>query len=179
MNFCNPEVYCRALEFAARAHHGQAIPGSDLPYVSHVVQVAMEIMQALLHTPGLDADLAVQCALLHDTLEDTPTTLAQLAGQFGERVATGVLALSKDPALPKADQMADSLRRIVAHSPEARLVKLADRTNNLRQPPHYWTTDKKIAYRDEALVILQTLGRISPFMEQRLAEQIAGYARYF
>ncbi len=91
----------------------------------------------------------------------------------------GVLALSKDPALPKADQMADSLRRIVAHSPEARLVKLADRTNNLRQPPHYWPTDKKIAYRDEALVILQTLGGISPFMEQRLAEQIAGYARYF
>jgi (p)ppGpp synthase/HD superfamily hydrolase len=179
MNFCDPERYCLALDFAARAHHGQAIPGSDIPYVAHVAQVALETMQALLHTPGLDANLAVQCALLHDTIEDTPATMQQLTQLFGERVATGVLALSKDPALPKAAQMADSLRRLVAHSPEVRLVKLADRTNNLREPPHYWTIDKKTAYRDEALVILQALGGVSPFMEQRLAEQIAGYPKYF
>ncbi len=179
MNLCDPAVFCRAFDFAAQAHQGQKVPGGDIPYISHVAQVAMETMQALLYTPELDANLAVQCALLHDTVEDTAVTPAQIAEQFGDRVASGVLSLSKNPNLPKPNQMADSLRRILQHSPEVQLVKMADRINNLRQPPHYWTTEKKISYRDEALVILQTLRGASDYIGQRLAQQITAYSVYF
>jgi (p)ppGpp synthase/HD superfamily hydrolase len=176
MNEFDPEVYARAFDFAARAHQGQLVPGGDVPYISHVAQVAMETMLALWHAQDLDAELAVQCALLHDTVEDTAVTVAELADLFGQRVATGVLALSKDPRLPKDQQMADSLQRIVAHSPEARLVKMADRVNNLREPPHYWSAEKIATYRAEARLILQTLGGVNPYLEQRLARRIEQYA---
>jgi (p)ppGpp synthase/HD superfamily hydrolase len=60
------EKYVAALKYAAAAHSGQKVPGSDLPYVIHVVMVAMEVIAALQAEDGLGGDLAVECALLHD-----------------------------------------------------------------------------------------------------------------
>ncbi|HEV7554118.1 MAG TPA: HD domain-containing protein, partial [Kofleriaceae bacterium] len=127
----------------------------------------------------LDEDLAVQCALLHDTVEDTGTTRDEIATVFGEAVAAGVSALSKDASLPKPDQMADSLRRIREQPREVWMVKLADRITNLSEPPHYWTRDKRIAYRDEAIVIADALGSASPALDRRIRGRITDYARFF
>ena len=115
------ESYIAAYQFAARAHNGQKVPGTDLPYIVHVTLVTMEIMTALANKNSLDADLAVQCALLHDTIEDTPVTYDLVKDVFGGAVADGVLALTKDKAIVsdvadkkerKQTMMRDSLRRI-------------------------------------------------------------------
>ncbi|MBN1582951.1 MAG: bifunctional (p)ppGpp synthetase/guanosine-3',5'-bis(diphosphate) 3'-pyrophosphohydrolase, partial [Anaerolineae bacterium] len=94
--------YTRAYRFAAEAHRGQIYPGTDLPYIMHISFVSMEIIAALHTERDRDGDLAVQCALLHDVIEDTTVTYAQVRAAFRPVVAAGVQALSKDAALPKA-----------------------------------------------------------------------------
>jgi (p)ppGpp synthase/HD superfamily hydrolase len=169
------DAYQRALVFAAHAHGPQKMPGGDLPYVTHVALVAGEVICTLAHEPGHDEDLAVQCALLHDTLEDTPTRHCDLEQTFGRAVADGVAALTKDGSLPKADKMADSLARIARAPVEIAIVKLCDRIVNLRPPPADWSPEKRAAYREEARAIHRALAHASPHAAARLLEKIAAY----
>ena len=174
----SPDRYVDAMRFAARAHQAQQEQGSDLPYFVHVVAVAAEVIAALVAHEGIDADLAVTCALLHDTVEDTPVTLDDIRTRFGDAVAAGVDALSKDKRLPPNQRMADSLRRIKAQPREIAIVKLADRITNMAPPPAHWSKDKRAAYRDEAIAIADALADASPLLAARLRDRIAAYARY-
>lgn len=175
----SPDRYADALRFAAAAHAGQNVPGTDLPYLVHVVAVASEVIAALPHHRELDADLAVTCALLHDAVEDTPVTLDEIAARYGAAVAAGVAALTKDARLPtKAEQMADSLRRIRDQPREIAIVKLADRITNMSSPPAGWSKDKRAAYRVEAGLIADTLGYASAVLEARLRTRMDAYTVY-
>jgi (p)ppGpp synthase/HD superfamily hydrolase len=173
-----PELYVDALRFAAERHHGQIVTGTGLPYLVHVVSVAAEVIAALGHERFAAPDLAVQCALLHDTLEDTATTEAELTAHFGGAVTAGVRALTKDAALPKEARMGDSLRRIQAQPHEVWIVKLADRITNLARPPDSWSRDRRLAYGTEAGEILRALAPASLYLADRLAARIAGYGEY-
>ena len=175
----SPDRYVAALRFAAVRHAGQRVPETELPYVVHVTSVAAEVIAALPSTTASDDDLAVCCALLHDTIEDTETRYEEIAAAFGVAIADGVRALSKDPALPKPQRMADSLRRIRAQPREIWLVKLGDRITNLGPPPPSWSRDKRRAYRDEALQIADALGDASAALDARLRARAAAYERYF
>jgi (p)ppGpp synthase/HD superfamily hydrolase len=95
------DLYMRAFRFVSHAHNGQLFPGTDLPYIVHITLVAMEITAALGVESGLNGDLTVQCAILHDTLEDTRVTYKTLKNKFGLPVARGVLALIKDESIRK------------------------------------------------------------------------------
>lgn len=183
----SPERYVEALHVAARRHAGQRVTGTELPYLVHVVSVAAETIAALEAdgAPGGEPDLAVACALLHDTLEDTADDAgakealhAELAARFGAAVADGVRALSKDPGLPKDQRMTDSLRRIRLQPREVWMVKLADRLTNLAPPPAGWSRAKRVAYRAEAQVIADTLGEASPTLRARLQARIERYGAY-
>ncbi len=169
------ELCMAATRIAAVAHAEQTVPGTELPYLLHVTLVAMEVAAALRVESGHDEDLAMQCALLHDTLEDTDVTYAQLKATFGSAVADGVLALSKEPTLPKEAQMADSLRRIQLQPRAIWLVKLADRIVNLQAPPKHWPATKIAAYREEACGILDALGEASPLLAARLTAKLVTY----
>jgi (p)ppGpp synthase/HD superfamily hydrolase len=171
----DPEIWRRAARFAADAHEGQTVPGTELPYLLHVTTVAMEVLGALAVEDGHDGDLALACALLHDAVEDTPVPREQLAAEFGEAVADGVAALSKDGRLPKKERMTDSLRRLQAQPRSVQLVKLADRITNLQPPPAHWSVDKAQAYAAEAELILQALGESSPHLAARMRQQIDAY----
>jgi (p)ppGpp synthase/HD superfamily hydrolase len=173
-----PDRYIAALRFSSRKHEGQRMTGDQFPYIVHVVSVASEVIAAL--EPALDADLAVQCALLHDTLEDTQTTYPELAEEFGAPVADGVLALSKtDEAIPKASRMEDCLRRIRLQPREVWIVKLADRITNLAPPPAQWSSEKRRAYHAEAKLIADALAGASPVLDARIRARISGYSAYF
>lgn len=183
----DPERYVAALRFAAERHKGQRVPGTELPYLVHLASVAAEVIAVLDQPAGdgdvggsdtIDGDLAVTCALLHDTIEDTRTTFDELIDRFGERVAHGVQALTKNDALPKPDQMPDSLLRILAQPREVWMVKLADRITNLAPPPSTWSADKCKKYRDEAVAIVNALGAAHPALAQRLRARIEAYAAY-
>lgn len=168
------DLYVKALHFAARAHDKQLTP-LGMPYVVHLSSVTMEVIAALHAEPGHDDDLAVTAALLHDVVEDTPTKLEAIEAAFGPRVAAGVSALTKDPALDKRAAMKDSLARILQQPTEIAIVKLGDRTYNLGPPPSRWSPAKIAAYREEGQLILDTLGAASPFLAARLAERIRTY----
>lgn len=174
------DKYNQAWLFAATAHQMQKIPGSYLPYITHVASVAMEVMVALSVETVSQPDLALQCALLHDVIEDTEITYQQVADTFGEAVAQGVLALTKNESLPdKPSQMKDSLNRIQEQPTEVWLVKLADRINNLATPPHYWTKDKIKKYWLEAQLIKEMLGTASLFLTIRLNKKMNDYRTFF
>ncbi len=170
------DKYIRALKFAAEAHHGQTVPGSDLPYIVHVTMVAMEIIAALAQEDDLDGDLAVQCALLHDVIEDTGISYEELSVEFGPAVAEGVLALSKNDDLEsKQEKMTDSLERIKLQTKEIWMVKLADRITNLQPPPGHWNSKKIERYREEGRAILSELDIASPYLAERLRQKISVY----
>jgi (p)ppGpp synthase/HD superfamily hydrolase len=169
------ERYVTALRFAAARHAGQKVPGSELPYLVHVVSVTAELTSVLPHEAVGDPDLAVQCALLHDTLEDTETSLDDLVRSFGAEVAAGVQALTKNAELPKSERMADSLRRIRLRPREVWLVKLADRITNLAPAPPSWSGEKRLAYLAEAREIQAALAEASPLLGARLAARMATY----
>jgi (p)ppGpp synthase/HD superfamily hydrolase len=185
--FANPDymssvwsqsAYQKGLLFAAQAHQGQLYPGTQISYVIHLAYVSMEVIAALAIEGGRRGDLAVQCSLLHDVLEDTPTTEAELSAAFGTEVTAGVRALTKDSRLDKSQQMTDSLQRIVEQPPEVGMVKLADRISNLSSPPGHWSQDKIRKYREEAVLIHETLHQASTYLAARLHQKIVEYGQH-
>ncbi len=183
MSTWSPDVFAEAWTFATHYHRGQTYggptEGEQIDYLNHVASVAVEVIWALSGTPNADANLAIQCALLHDVIEDTEARYELVLGRFGKPVADGVLALTKDSRLPtKADQMDDSLRRIRAQSHAIWMVKMADRIANLRHPPYYWNGEKIESYRQEAIKIYEALHPANPLLAQRLHGKIEQYQRF-
>lgn len=173
-------LYQTAIKFAAAKHlaKNQNVPGTDLPYVVHLSNVGMEVLIANTSTEKFNVSLAIQTALLHDTIEDTDTTFAEVEQNFGTEVANAVMALTKNQALPKEQQMMDSLMRIKKLPVEVWAAKLADMITNLQPPPSHWTNEKKKKYRTEAQFILDELGTGNLFLADRLKEKILEYEKY-
>lgn len=171
------DIYQKTIKFAAQKHtdQNQTIPGTDLPYVVHLSNVAMEILLASGKTENFDGELAVQIALLHDVLEDTPTTYEELENMFSKPVAEGILALTKNSNLEKDQRMIDSLNRIKKLSKEVWAVKLADRITNLQPPPVHWSEEKIKKYKVEAEIILKELRGGNEYLEKRLEQKIKEY----
>ena len=170
------ELFYKAFIFAAGAHNGQKVPGTELPYITHIACVSAEI-QAII-TPEMNSKLLIQCAVLHDTIEDTDTTYDQLADLFGKDVADGVQALSKNYALQKPNQILDSIYRILKQPKEIWMIKMADRITNLNPPPDFWALEKKQSYLTQSLEILQAFSPANPLLAKRLQYKIETYKSY-
>ena len=173
------DEYIRAFHFAARAHRWQLYAGTSIPYVLHLSFVSMEVIGVgQSGGPAFNVDLALQCALLHDVLEDTRVQYEQVHDEFGEDVARGVLALTVNKQLPKVDQMPECLGRIKLQPREIWMVKLADRITNLQPPPKHWSKARIRDYHRESLVIHEALKDASPFLAERLWGKIEQYAAF-
>ena len=175
----------KAWLLATQLHEGQKYGGSkigeDVDYINHIGSVVFEIMNALPHEKAMNVDLAVLCATLHDSVEDTSFTYEDVVANFGKLVADGVMALTKNDDLKggKRAKMEDSLKRIKKQSKEIWMVKLADRIVNLSSVPHYWNLEKKKAYREEGRLILDELKEASSFLADRLREKIENYSTFY
>lgn len=123
----------RALRLAASAHAGQSRKGSDLPYITHPVAVALILARA-----GFVDEELLAAALLHDVVEDTPVELADLEQDFSDRVCEYVAAASeqKSDATGRrrawSDRKADHVRQVAAAPLAARAIVLADKLHNLQ-----------------------------------------------
>jgi (p)ppGpp synthase/HD superfamily hydrolase len=120
----------RAYAFAAVRHAGQKRNAAgDEPYLHHLIEVANLLAYA---TDGADPVL-VAGGVLHDVLEDTPTTPEELLSLFGPDVAALVAEVTDPDGLTEAERR----RRQVEHAPHlstrARLLKIADKTSNIRE----------------------------------------------
>ena len=173
-------LYQHALAFAAAKHEAskQKVKGTDLPYIVHVVNVAMEILVAAPQSGEFDVDTAIQIALLHDTIEDTDTTFEEIEQLFGYFIAVGVQALTKNESLPEKEQIQDSVKRIKQLSREIWSVKLADRITNLMPPPATWSNEKIKQYIDDSKMILRELQAGNIYLANRLVDKIKEYSQY-
>lgn len=172
-------LYQKAVKYAGEKHSEQKVPGTQSNYIVHISNVAMEVMLSHSSHNDFDLNLAIQIALLHDTIEDTTATYEELKSEFGKEVADGVLALTKDSSLnSKEEKMTDSLNRINALSKEVGIVKLADRITNLQQPPAHWDKEKIASYAAEAKMIAASLGHTNEYLASRINQKIEAYKSY-
>ncbi len=124
-------LIARAYEFSERVHRGQKRASGE-PYFTHPVEVAKIIASLHLDAPS------VATALLHDTVEDTLTTLEEIERQFGSEVATlvdGVTKISQISFTSREEKQAENFRKMLlamARDIRVILIKLADRTHNMR-----------------------------------------------
>jgi (p)ppGpp synthase/HD superfamily hydrolase len=141
----------RAADFAARCHCGQVRKGTAAePYVNHLAEVA-----SLLATTAQEPDAyLVAAGWLHDVLEETATEREELERLFGRFVSDIVAEVTDDKSLPKEERKRLQVLQTPHKSDSARLLKLADKTSNLRSlavsPPADWNEARCLAYVDWA-----------------------------
>ena len=127
----NEALLNRAYVYAMKAHGEQRRASGD-PYFSHPIEVA-----AILTDLKLD-DATIAAALLHDTIEDTEATRAEIGGLFGHDIGTlveGLTKLKKLDLVTKEAKQAENLRKLllaIADDVRVLLIKLADRLHNMR-----------------------------------------------
>jgi guanosine-3',5'-bis(diphosphate) 3'-pyrophosphohydrolase len=137
----------RAATFAAERHRHQRRKDEEAsPYINHPLSLAAILV---LEGDVQDAEV-IAAALLHDTVEDTFTTLDELEAQFGPRVARTVSEVTDDKSLPKEQRKLLQVEHTASISDSAKLVKIADKICNARDildhPPASWGAERKVEY---------------------------------
>ena len=156
----------KAAQFAAERHKNQRRKDMHAsPYINHPLALA-----SVLAVEGGVNDPDVICAaLLHDTLEDTETTAAELALHFGDEVTGIVLEVTDDKSKDKADRKELQVQHAPHISTRAKLVKLADKICNLRDilasPPADWPVERKREYFDWAFRVVAGMRGVHPDLE--------------
>ena len=164
-----------ALAFAAHAHRNQRRKDADAtPYINH----PLTLLRILAVEAGIDDADTLCAAALHDFLEDCcgpgkeyslDEGRTLLRERFGEHVLVLVEAVTDDKSLPKAERKRLQVEH-AAHAPRgAKLVKLADKTANLRDiaatPPADWDEERRRAYVDWAATVIERVRGTHPRLE--------------
>ena len=161
----------RAYAVAARQHAGQTRKdATKTPYINHPIQVAN-----LLSTVAQVTDCQVlAAAVLHDVVEDTDMTLPQLAAEFGDRVAKLVAECTDDKSLPKIERKRLQIINAPHKSPEAKLIKLADKITNVSDIVSAdWPVDRKMEYLTWAKQVVAGLRGINSELDAMFEEAVA------
>jgi (p)ppGpp synthase/HD superfamily hydrolase len=161
----------QAADMAARWHVHQRRKGQAAePYVNHLIEVAGLVTAA---TEGREPD-AVIAALLHDSVEDQDVAIELIASQYGQKVAGIVMEVTDDKSLPKAERKRLQVETAGQKSREARLIKLADKTSNVRaianSPPPDWSVERRLDYVRWAREVVAQVRGTSPWLEQQFNE---------
>ncbi len=155
----------RALEFACRKHVHQRRKGEHgEPYVNHLAEVAHLVAEA---TGGDDANLVI-AALLHDCVEDQGVTRAEIAAVFGDDVAGLVMEVTDDKQIPKDQRKLAQVEHAARISARARVLKIADKTANLRSIQHSppaWPASRKRRYFAWAQAVVAGARGINPAID--------------
>jgi guanosine-3',5'-bis(diphosphate) 3'-pyrophosphohydrolase len=163
-----------ALQFASQKHRDQRRKDQEAsPYINHPIALATVLWrEAKVHEA-----VVISAALLHDTIEDTETTAAELRERFGAKVARVVEEVTDDKNLLKADRKRLQIEHAPHISREAKLVKLADKICNLRDmaasPPKTWPKSRVREYFDWAKKVVDALRGVHPVLEAIFDEAYA------
>lgn len=166
----DPGRLLRALDLAATKHRDQRRKDSaKSPYINHPIAVAR-----LLWECGVHDETVLLAGVLHDTIEDTATTRDELAALFGAEVADVVAEVTDDKSLPKARRKELQVEHAPHMSLAAKLVKLADKTCNVRDiidSPPDWPLERKQQYLVWAKQVVDGLRDASPELAARFDAQ--------
>ncbi|HEY4068920.1 MAG TPA: HD domain-containing protein [Burkholderiaceae bacterium] len=157
----------RALAFAAEKHRAQRTSAVDAaPYINRPIELARVLTEE-----GGVSDGAILCAaLLHDTLQGSATTVAELQAEFGPIIAGIVAEVSDDMSLPSVLLRRQvQLERAAGISRRAKVLKLADTIENLRavlaEPSERWPLKKRQAYFDWSKALIDQLRGVHARLE--------------
>jgi guanosine-3',5'-bis(diphosphate) 3'-pyrophosphohydrolase len=167
----------KAIEFASRKHSMQHRKGADAsPYINHPIAVA----HLLADTGGITDLVTLMAAVLHDTVEDTDTTPAEIEAQFGRTLRRVVEELTDDQSLDKAVRKKLQIEHAGRLSRRAKVIKLADQIVNARDviesPPSDWSLARRIEYLDWTVqVVVGCRGTNTPL--EKLYDQVSEKGR--
>jgi (p)ppGpp synthase/HD superfamily hydrolase len=164
-------VVREAVEWAARMHADQRRAHDRAPFVLHPLEVA-----SLLNGRGFD-DEVLAAGILHDIVENTTATVADVASRFGERVAEIVAAVSEDPSIEDYDARKAALRdRARAGGIAARAVYAADKLAKARElrsqaavDPSVLSNEQntlRLEHYEQSLAMLVEAGDDQPMVDQ-------------
>lgn len=161
----------RAAAFAADKHRTQRRKDADASAdINHPIGLA----RVLAAEAGIEDPIAISAALLHDTIEDTQTTTAELESEFGAEIRAVVEEVTDDKRLLKSERKRLQIEHADSLSPRARLVKLADKICNLRDlstaPPVGWSIERKREYFDWAKAVIDRIRGTHPTLESLFDE---------
>jgi guanosine-3',5'-bis(diphosphate) 3'-pyrophosphohydrolase len=167
------ETVLRAAAFAAEKHRKQRRKDVEAsPYINHPIQLAYILVQADIEDP-----IVLAAALLHDTVEDTQTTLDELEIVFGYEIARIVAECTDDKQLDKLERKQAQVDHAATLSPRAKLVKLADKIANVSDidgaPPAGWSVERKREYFDWAKRVVDRMRGANAALEARFDAEYA------
>src|SRR5215831_2016698 len=168
----NEELLNRAYVYAMKAH-GEQVRASGDPYFSHPLEVA-----AILTDLKLD-DATIVAALLHDTIEDTEATRAEIDQLFGKDIGhlvEGLTKLKKLDLVSREAKQAENLRKLllaIAEDVRVLLVKLADRLHNMRTLDHMPPEARKRAAEETIDIHAPLAARIGMYEMREELENLA------
>ncbi|XP_060910670.1 guanosine-3',5'-bis(diphosphate) 3'-pyrophosphohydrolase MESH1 [Labrus mixtus] len=159
------------VHFAAEKHRDQRRKDpEETPYINHPIGVA----RILSHEGGVTDIEVLQAALLHDTVEDTDTSPAELEAKFGPIVARIVQEVTDDKSLPKHERKRQQVEHAAHCSCQAKLVKLADKLYNLRDlnrcTPVGWTAERVQEYFMWSSEVVKGLKGTNLALEEKLEQ---------
>uniref|UniRef100_A0A673WFF6 Guanosine-3',5'-bis(diphosphate) 3'-pyrophosphohydrolase MESH1 n=1 Tax=Salmo trutta TaxID=8032 RepID=A0A673WFF6_SALTR len=142
-------------------------------YICRVYNFA-GVARILSHEGGITDIEVLQAALLHDTVEDTDTSIGELQAVFGQTVARIVQEVTDDKALSKEETKRQQVEYAPHASHQAKLVKLADKLYNLRDinrcTPTGWTAERVQEYFVWSAQVVRGLRGTNPALERHLEE---------
>ncbi|XP_066510808.1 guanosine-3',5'-bis(diphosphate) 3'-pyrophosphohydrolase MESH1-like [Hoplias malabaricus] len=162
-------ILLETLNFAAEKHRNQRRKDPQAtPYINHPIGVA----RILSHEGGITDIEVLQAALLHDTVEDTDTTIEELEALFGSTVSRIVQEVTDDKTLSKQERKRLQVEHAPHCSQQAKLVKLADKLYNLRDlnrcTPTGWTEERVQEYFTWSSQVVRGLQGTNSALEQKL-----------
>jgi (p)ppGpp synthase/HD superfamily hydrolase len=164
----------QAASFAAFKHRGQARKGSQrYPYINHPIAVA----ELLAGVGGVTDPVILMGAMLHDTVEDTSTTFAELQETFGAEVAELVREVTDDKRLPKEVRKQRQIEHAPGASLKAKILKLGDKSVNvydvIHDPPSEWTVMRRREYVEWAVKVVAGCRGVNEALERHFDALVA------
>lgn len=168
------DLITKADAFAAEKHKAQTRKNAArTPYIVHPRAVAKYISKVA----GITDANVICAALLHDTVEDTGTSLQEIETEFGPKVAAIVMEVTDDKSLPKAIRKQAQIEHAVHISNDAKLVKLADKLDNLtdlaNETPQGWSPQIVQGYFVWSHFVVANLRGTNAALEKALDEVFA------
>jgi len=167
----------KATQFAALKHCDQRRKDGKTPYIIHPISVAMILAEI-----GSIEDLEIlSAALLHDTLEDTDTSVHELDKNFGSRVRIIVEELTDNDMLTFSQRKQMQIDNAPYLSKDATLVRIADKISNvsdvIENPPPEWNQKRCNKYVDWAEAVMNNCQKVNQDLENHFFELLTEYRK--
>lgn len=159
--------YWKALNFAMIKYGNLKRKSGDISYVIHPLRITL-ILRAVGFSEFNNEDIMIS-ALFHDLIEDTEISPEEIQNKFGRKV----LSIVNELSIPKNESKETYLKNLKNASEEAKIIKLADRIDNLIDiPATSWSKEKQRSYAEQAKIILKTCGSVHEELALRLNLEI-------